>query len=110
MKLPDENTWDTCTNHYLACECREHKVAVLVKTTLDITVELDEVRAELPHHQRIKIDRLQSLIDRAYAALDALGIVIGAGDDDDEHARGCVCAQCLPAFADVAGEFADGRN
>ena len=111
MKLTDENTWDTCTRHNLACDCREHKVAVLAKTTMDIAVELDECRNALPHHQHIKIDRMQSLIDRAYAALDALGIVIGAGDDDDHvHVHGCVCAQCLPAVADVAGEFADERN
>lgn len=80
-----------CVSHHNACDCREHKVAVLIKAALDGAAALDDLREAAfgdPHAAPIDAetnDRLQQIVDRAYAACEELGVQIGAP---------CECASC----------------
>lgn len=82
---------DCNTTHHLACDCREHKVAVLIKAALDGAAALDDLREAAfgdPHAAPIDAetnDLLQQVVSRAYAACEALGVQIGAP---------CECASC----------------
>lgn len=69
-----------CITHFHACDCREHKVAVLVKAALDAAVELDETKNNPSIDQEQKERNLQ-VVERVYAACNELGIVIGVGDE-----------------------------
>lgn len=93
-----------CTTHHHACDCREHKVSVLIKAALDAASELDSLKSDAaqdPHAAPIAIherDRLQSVVDRVYDACEQLGVVIG----EPEVKQPCqhvicvadVCAKC----------------
>lgn len=56
-----------CTTHFNACDCREHKVAVLIKASLDAAVELDWIKnvRGVTTEQR---ESCKHLIERIYAA------------------------------------------
>lgn len=71
---------ENCTSHHHACDCREHKVAVLVKAALDAAVELDETKNN-PSIDPEQRERNSQTLERVYAACNALGVVIGAGDE-----------------------------
>lgn len=71
---------ENCTSHHHACDCREHKVAVLVKAALDAAVELDETKnnPSIAPEQR---ERNSQTLERVYAACNELGVEIGVGDE-----------------------------
>lgn len=71
---------ESCTSHHHGCECREHKVAVLVKAALDVAVELDETKNN-PSIDPEQRERNLQVVERVYAACNALGVVIGVGDE-----------------------------
>jgi len=98
-----------CTTHHPACDCREQKVAVLVKVALDAAEELDWLK-NVPKVSPEQREACAQIIARIYASIDALGVAIGTSDEDGIHTRGCVCAECQPAFADVGGPYCDERN
>jgi hypothetical protein len=94
-----------CTTHFYACSCREHKLAVLAKA-LDAAFLLDNLKEiGLDAEQ---IEAAQQVIERCYAAVEELGFEIGGENLD--HTRGCVCSECMPAFAKVASHYCEERN
>lgn len=59
----------TCRTHHLACDCREHKAAVLNKAALDAACELDS----LSGHFREQLDgfalaNIKAIVERVHAA------------------------------------------
>lgn len=60
-----------CTSHHHACACREHKIAVLNKAALDITIELNWLKKEFPMTDE-KRDTIQQIVERAHAAINEL--------------------------------------
>lgn len=62
-----------------SCDCarREHLVAVLIKSALDLASEVDALKAaaKLPEEENA---RIQSIVERAYDACEQLGEKIGA--------------------------------
>jgi len=65
--------------HHQASNSREHKVAVLIKASLDAAVELDWLKnvAGVKLEQR---DTCKQIISRIYAACEEMGIVIDVED------------------------------
>lgn len=61
----------TCTTHHHACDCREHKIAVLLKAAMDAAVELDWTKNN-PAIDADTRDRNQQTVERVQAACDAL--------------------------------------
>ena len=58
----------TCTTHHHACDCREHKFAVLNKAALDCAMELDWLKNECGLAQE-KCDTMTSIINRVHAEI-----------------------------------------
>jgi len=77
-----------CTRHYAACDCREHKIAVLAKAASDAAFELDEVKL-LANICADEKARLLAVVERVNAACDALGVVLFA----DVQADDIFCAE-----------------
>ena len=84
------------TCHY-GCECREHKLSVLIKASLDLASEVDslKVAAALTLHEK---DRIQSIVERAYDACEQLGEKVGISADEPEPCKHVVIV------ADVCGK------
>lgn len=61
----------SCITHHHACDCREHKVAVLIKAAQDAAVELDELKNTALNSE--EIDRAEPIVARLYSACEALG-------------------------------------
>lgn len=82
---PPERPCGTC--HY-ACDCREHKVAVLIKAALDAATELDGLRAAwaaaYPNDEAVQesAERHGATVERVYNACEALGEKIGISVDE----------------------------
>lgn len=70
----------TCGTCYHACDCREQKVAVLIKDALDLASEVDtlKVAAKLAEEENA---RIQSIVERTYDACEQLGEKIGAPEE-----------------------------
>lgn len=72
-----------CGTCHHACDCREHKFAVLIKAALDVAVHLDEVMngiigvSKSPDDDQIRQDRDGQAVERVYAACEALGVDLG---------------------------------
>ncbi|OIR10996.1 acyl carrier protein [mine drainage metagenome] len=62
-----------CITHHLACNCREQKVATLIKANLDAVMELDWLKNEL-NLSGEKLQAIQDVIERGHRACEALGI------------------------------------
>lgn len=58
-----------CISHHHACDCREHKVAVLVKAALDASVELDWMKSSLAASEQER-DRMAQIVERMHSAID----------------------------------------
>lgn len=56
-----------CVTHHHACDCREHKVAVLLKAALDAAAELDALNTIAPINGEER-ERIQMVVARVYAA------------------------------------------
>jgi len=73
------------TCHY-ACDCREHKVAVLIKAALDSATELDGLKAAwaaaYPNDDAVKeeAERYGATVESVYNACESLGEKIGAAE------------------------------
>jgi hypothetical protein len=63
----------TCITHHHACECREQKIAALIKAAQDCAVELDELKKANENYLD-KIAALISIVKRVYVACDMLEI------------------------------------
>lgn len=89
----------TChTTHHLACDCREHKVAVLIKAALDAASDLD-VAKNLYSAPEDK-ERAQSFVERTYTAVEALGVEIGAICEHPITNLDGICLACGVAIAE----------
>ena len=71
----------TCLPHHLACDCREHKLAVLNKAALDAASALDWIK-NTPGLPPNLVEESRQLIERVYRAAEALGVVTGGAVDD----------------------------
>lgn len=60
------------TSHYLACDCREHKVAVLIKAALDLAVESEHLKNDVPLDEEKK-ELIQDNVNRVHDAIEQLG-------------------------------------
>lgn len=78
---------EQCTTHHHACDCREHKVAVLKKAAIDCAIELDWLKNEYFMNEE-KREALTAIINRVHAAGENL---YPEGEDDIEQARRLVC-------------------
>ncbi|MFA6971669.1 MAG: hypothetical protein WC208_09750 [Gallionella sp.] len=69
-----------CTTHFHACNCREHKVAVLAKASFDAAVELDWIKnvRGVTTEQR---ESCKQLVERIYSANAALVLNLGVSDE-----------------------------
>lgn len=73
-----------CESHHMACNCREHGVAVLIKAALDAAVQLDETKhcvvgvSKSPDDDQRRQEKSSQIVERVYAACEALGADIGA--------------------------------
>lgn len=73
-----------CGTCHLACDCRERQVAVLIKAALDAATELDRMKLGLvgvcktPDEDQHRQDRCGQIVERVYAACEALGADISA--------------------------------
>lgn len=73
-----------CISHHHACDCREHKVAVLVKAALDAAVQLDDTKhcvvgvSKSPDEDQRRQEKSSRIVERVYSACEALGVDIGA--------------------------------
>lgn len=76
----------TCLSHHHACDCREHRLAVLMKAASDAAFELDEVKlkADIGQEER---DRLQAIVERVQSACETLGVPSdeGCGSEEETH-------------------------
>lgn len=96
-----------CTTHHHACDCREQKVAVLIKCALDTATALDELKGAvrnlapslLSQHQ---FDNMQGMVERTYDACEQLGAEIGKPQDPVpcQHVI-CVADICAKCGAEV---------
>ena len=59
-----------CPNNDNACECREHKIAVLINAALLAAVLLDEIKDRLD--SICYADSASSIVERIYAACEVL--------------------------------------
>ena len=60
----------TChTTHHHACDCREHKFAVLIKAALDAACELDAIKNIAPIDEEER-ERISQIVERIYAACE----------------------------------------
>ncbi len=73
------------TCHY-ACDCREHKFAVLRKAALDATDELEGVIETTSPDKQDDIDRMRQIICRVNAACAALGAEIVSHREEETPA------------------------
>jgi hypothetical protein len=82
---PPARACGTC--HY-ACDCREHKVAVLIKAALDAATELDGLQAawaaSYPGDESVKevAENHRATVERVYDACEQLGEKIGRSADE----------------------------
>ena len=60
-----------CITHHSACDCREQRIAVLIKAALDAAVLLDEHKHLLTEPGMT--DYAHDLVRRIYLACEALG-------------------------------------
>lgn len=76
-------TASACGTCHHACDCREHKFAVLIKAALDAAVHLDDVKngvvgvSKSPDDDQTRRDRSGQVVERVYAACEALGVDLG---------------------------------
>lgn len=61
----------TCTFHHHACDCREQKIAVLMKAASDAAVALDWTKNNPAIDEEQRAENL-SAVERVHAACDAL--------------------------------------
>lgn len=91
----------TChTTHYHGCDCREHKVAVLIKASLDAAKELDDLQSIVPNLTDELRDILRAVVERTYAAVEALGVEIGAICEHQITNLDGICLACGVALAE----------
>lgn len=66
--------------HHQASNSREHKVAVLIKASLDAAVELDWLKnlRGVPQEQ---LNTCEQIVARIYSACEAMGVTVGAIDE-----------------------------
>lgn len=62
------------TTHHVACDCREQKVAVLIKAALDAACELDGLQAACPDMDQESHDAYRQSSERVYDACEQLGV------------------------------------
>jgi hypothetical protein len=67
-----------CTTHHHACDCREQKVAVLIKCALDLAPAVDLIKAfaNIPASEKA---RILDIVERTYDAIEQLGIDVATG-------------------------------
>lgn len=59
--------------HHHACDCREHRIAVLNKAALDAATELDSLSGHFREHiDAHDYDRIKSIVARVYDASEQL--------------------------------------
>lgn len=68
-----------CGSCHHSCDCREHRVAVLVKVALDLACEVDSLKA-ISRIAPEEKDRIQGIVERTYTACEDLGAEIGASE------------------------------
>jgi hypothetical protein len=98
-----------CITHHHACDCREHKVAVLIKAALDAVTELDGLNGaihrfglngvSIPASIEIsEFEVVRSIVERVYDACEQLGAQVGAPEEkppcDHVVIVADVCAKC----------------
>lgn len=72
-----------CGTCHHACDCREHKFAVLIKAALDAAVHLDDMKncivigSTSANDDRQRKDRSGQVVERVHAACEALGVDLG---------------------------------
>jgi len=71
------------TAHHYACDCREHRLAVLNKAALDAATALDWMK-NTQGLAVVVVEEAAAIVERIYAAAEALGVVI---ESTDETAR-----------------------
>ncbi|MBI5917819.1 MAG: hypothetical protein HY849_00370 [Nitrosomonadales bacterium] len=86
------------TTCHFACECREQKFAVLIKAALDTAKELDDLQSIVPNLTDELRDVLRAVVERTYAAVEALGVEIGGHDEPHPPHRQCGCNVCAASF------------
>lgn len=75
-----------CITHHHACDCREHKIAVLKKCATDAALALDDLKNEV-HMLDEKRDSMKQLIERTHDAVTQLATeeeIIAARAAEDE--------------------------
>jgi len=71
-----------CGTCHHACDCREHKFAVLIKAALDAAVHLDDMKngvvgvSKSPDEDQQRQDKSSQIVERVYAACEVLGVDI----------------------------------
>jgi hypothetical protein len=76
----------SCGTCHHACECREQKVAAMIKAALDAAAELDWLKngiagvSKSPDDDRERRERCSQIVERVYNACEPLGVVLGASD------------------------------
>ena len=82
----------SCTSHHHACDCREQKIATLTMAALEAVVELDWIKnlsAVSPEGR----EKISSIVERVYAACEALGGEVTPCPHKVLNLRG-MCVEC----------------
>jgi hypothetical protein len=69
-----------CTTHHHACDCREQKVAVLIKCALDLAPAVDAIKAFSSLTEAEKSE-MQDIVERTYDAIEQLGVDVSTGKE-----------------------------
>lgn len=67
--IQDEVSERPCISHHHACDCREQKIATLIKAALDAAMELDWMKNIVPASEE-EIDQMRQIALRVYAACE----------------------------------------
>lgn len=62
-----------CTSHHPACECREHKIAVLSKAAYDASLQINWLK-DLPDISADEKAGMEGILDRLNAAREDVAI------------------------------------
>ena len=70
-----------CITHFHACDCREHKLAVLINDALDAAFLLDNLKETGLNAEQI--ESAKQVVERCYTACEDLGHKFPVEDEDE---------------------------